>query len=111
MGRDTMASKDSVKLYGRYPLSSIIIYNGATVIHYVLGGIGIILGYGTWIGYLLGSMYLVFSFIDMYVLMPLKVCPDCVYYELGGSVCISGMNVVSRRIAGEGRHKRFPKTS
>ena len=40
------------------------------------------LGYGSWIGYVLGSLYLVFSFIEMYVHMPLRVCRNCVYYKL-----------------------------
>ena len=70
---------DSV--YTRYPLSIILIYNGTTVLHFVLGGTGIILGYNSWIGYLLGSLYLAFSFVEMYVHMPLKVCPNCVYYS------------------------------
>ena len=43
------------------------------------------------------------------VLMPLMVCPNCPYYRMEGSVCISGMNVVSRRIASEGDLKDFPK--
>ena len=103
-----MSSKESAKLYTRYPLSSLLIYNGATVAHYVLGGIGIILGYASWIGYFLGSLYLAFSFIEMYVHMPLKVCPNCVYYKLDNALCISGLNVASRKIAREGNVKAFP---
>jgi len=95
-------------LYTRYPLSSILIYNGATVLHYALGGTGIILGYGWWIGYLLGSIYLVLSFLEMYVHMPLKVCCNCVYYKLDDSLCIAGLNLWSRKIAGEGSVKAFP---
>jgi hypothetical protein len=104
-----MVPKGNVQLYSRYPISSITIYNGATVVHYVLGGIGIMLGYDSWIGYLLGAMYLAFSFMEMYVIMPLKVCPNCVYYGLGDSLCISGLSVISRRIAGRGNMKDFPK--
>jgi hypothetical protein len=77
-------------------------------VHYVLGGIGIILGYGSWIGYLLGPLYLVFAFFEMYVHMPLKVCPNCVYYRLENSLCISGLNLWSRKIAGEGNISSFP---
>jgi hypothetical protein len=95
-------------LYTRYSLSSILIYNGATVAHFVLGGIGIILGYASWIGYLLGLLYLAFSFIEMYLLMPLKVCCNCVYYKLDNSRCISGLNLVSRKIAKEGNVATFP---
>jgi len=74
----------------------------------LLGGIGIILGYNSLIGYILGSLYLAFSFAEMYIHMPLKVCPNCVYYKLDNSICISGLNVVSRKIAKEGDVKNFP---
>ena len=96
------------KLHTRYPLSSVLTYNGTTILHYLLGGVGIILGYNSWMGYLLGSLYLAFSFVEMYVLMPLTVCPNCPYYRLNNSLCISGLNVVSRKIAREGNVKDFP---
>ena len=95
-------------MYTRYPLASILIYNGTTALHFLLGGLGIIIGYNSWIGYLIGLLYLVFSFAEMYVHMPLKVCPNCVYYKLDNSICISGLNVVSRKIAKEGNTKNFP---
>ena len=96
------------KLYKRYPTSSILTYNGTTILHFVLGGIGIFLGYDSLIGYILGSIYLIFAFGEMYVRMPLKVCPNCVYYKLDNSICISGLNLVSRKIANEGNIKLFP---
>jgi len=77
-------------------------------VHYLLGGTGIILGYNSWIGYLIGILYLALSFSEMYVHMPLKVCPNCVYYKLDNSRCISGLNLVSRRVAKEGNIKDFP---
>lgn len=40
--------------YTRYPLINILTYNDATVAHYVLGGTGIIIGYGGWVGPLVG---------------------------------------------------------
>jgi hypothetical protein len=101
-------SPNTAQLYTKYPVSSLIIYNGTTILHYALGGAGIILGYECWIGYFLGSLYLAFSFIEMYVHMPLKVCRNCVYYRLKNSLCISGLNVVSRKIAKEGDVKNFP---
>ena len=64
-------------------------------------------GYDSWIGYFLGSVYLTFSFMEMYVHMPLKVCPNCVYYNLPNSLCISGLNLVSRKVAREGSVKAF----
>jgi len=101
-------SINKVQVYTRYPLSSILTYNGTTIVHYLLGGTGIILGYGSWTGYLIGILYLVFSFAEMYLHMPLKVCPNCVYYKLDNSLCISGLNILSRKIAKEGNVKDFP---
>ncbi len=107
-----MSVKNSAKtnVYTSYPLSSLLIYNGVTVLHYVLGGIGIMLGYNfSWGAYLLGFLYLAFAFVQMYVLMPLMVCPNCVYYKWEDSRCISGLNLVSRRATGEGDVKDFAK--
>jgi len=103
-----MSPDNRVRFYTRYPLSSILLYNGTTVLHFLLGGIGIILGYSYWIGNLVGALYLVFAFLEMYVHMPLKVCPNCVYYKLDNSLCISGLNVMSRKVAREGDIKNFP---
>ena len=95
--------------YSRYPLSSLVIYNGATILHYLLGAAGIIVGYGSsWSAYLLGVSYLLFAFVQMYLIMPLVVCPNCVYYRLKDSRCISGMNVISKKMAKEGDIKDFP---
>ena len=96
-------------LYTRYPFWSFFTYNAITVLHFLLGGVGFILGYGYWLGYVLGAIYLVFSFLEMYLLMPLKVCPNCVYYRLDNSFCISGMDLVSRKITGQGNINDFPK--
>jgi len=97
------------KLYTRYPLSSILIYNGSTILHFLLGGIGIAFGYDSLAGYILGTLYLGFALGEMYVLMPLKVCPNCAYYGLDNSICISGMNVVSRKVSKAGRVTDFPR--
>lgn len=100
------------RAYSRYPLSSILIYNGVTVAHFVLGGLGIIYGYSfSWLGYLFGAVYLAFAFLQMYIVMPLKVCPNCVYYRMENAICVSGLNMVSRKIAKEGDLKRFPDRS
>ncbi|HJW89494.1 MAG TPA: hypothetical protein VJ436_02510 [Anaerolineales bacterium] len=106
-----IAKRTKARHYLRYPLSSVLIYNGSTVLHFLLGGIGIILGYrfSPWVGYSLGILYLVFSFIEMYAIMPLKVCPNCVYYQARDSRCISGLNILSRKIAKEGNLKDFPR--
>ena len=99
------------KLYIRYPLSSVLIYNGSTILHFLLGGIGIALGYNfsLWAGYTFGILYLILSCMEMYVLMPLTVCPTCVYYRAKDSLCISGLNTLSKKIAKEGNPKEFSK--
>ncbi len=99
-------------LHKRYPLFSLLIYNGSTILHFLLGGIGIIYGYNlTTLSTTFGILYLVFAFGEMYVLMPLKVCPSCVYHRLEGGLCVSGLNVVSRKIAKSQRAEEFPKRS
>ena len=104
-------TKTKAELYKRYPLSSIVIYNGATILHFLLGGVGIIVGYNfsAWAGYLFGGLYFVFSFAEMYLLMPLVVCPNCVYFKMEDSLCISGLNIFSRKIGKEGEQGNFPK--
>lgn len=104
---DKTPQQESKKLYTRYPISSVFIYNGTTVAHYVIGSIGIMIGYNSWISIVLGSLYLAFSFLEMYLHMPLKVCPNCVYYKLENSLCISGLNILSRHIAKEGDTNAF----
>lgn len=96
-----MSSQNKAKLYTQYPGSSILIYNGATVFHFALGGLGILLGlsFSPWASQALAIIYLVFAFGEMYLLMPLVVCPNCVYVRRADGRCISGMNIVSRRIA------------
>jgi len=100
---EPISKPQKARLYKRYPVSSILIYNGSTILHFLLGGIGIMVGYyfSSWAGYVFGSLYLVFSSVEMYVLMPLVVCPSCVYYRMEGSLCISGLNLVAKKIARE----------
>lgn len=106
---DNMNLRKKARLHKRYPKSSLLIYNGTTISHFLLGGIGIILGYGfSSLSILFGIIYLVFAFSEMYILMPLKVCPNCVYYRLQDSLCVSGMNIFSRKIAKKGNPKDFP---
>lgn len=103
------AKQEKVNVYTRYPFSSILIYNGTTIFHYLLGGVGLILGYQfIKIGYPVGFLYVAFAFIQMYVIMPLVVCPNCVYFQINNSRCISGLNVLSRKIAKKGNLEDFP---
>ncbi len=68
------------------------------------------LGYNlSWLAYLFGAVYLAFAFAGMYLVMPLTVCPNCVYYGMKDAVCISGLNVISVRIAKKRDIKDFSK--
>ena len=97
------AEGDGPQLYKEYPLASVAAYNGATLAHDALGALGMIVGYGKWpaLGWTLGLAYLVFAVVQMYVLMPLMVCPGCVYRRMDGARCISALNLVSAKIAAE----------
>ncbi len=103
--------KERAELYKRYPTASILIYHGTTILHFVLGGIGIALGYSfaAWAGTLFGALYLVLALAEMYVLMPLAVCPNCVYYRMSESICITGLNGIARRFAKAGDARDFSK--
>ncbi len=97
-------------MYKSYPRTSVLLYNGTTDAHFLLGGLGLLIGYGwTWYAWALGIGYMVVAFLQMYVMMPLVVCPSCVYYRLEDGSCVSGLNRVSRRIAREGDVEDFPK--
>ncbi|MFX1297712.1 MAG: hypothetical protein ACFFD2_23045 [Promethearchaeota archaeon] len=103
-------NKEKAKLYTKFPISSVLIYDSVTTLHYLAGGFGIILGYiFSWIGILFGLIYFLFAFVQMYILMPLWVCPNCVYYRLEDSRCVSGLNKISKKIAKEGNPDDFPK--
>jgi len=99
------------KLYDRYPLSSILTYNGITVLHFLVGGVVLfstVRFFGVW-GGVLGLSYASFSFIEMYVMMPLQVCRNCVYVRLENGMCISGLNVIARKVEKKGDASDFPK--
>lgn len=89
-------------LYTKYPLSSVVLYNGSTILHFLLGGAGIYLSFSSWAGPLLAVIYLVFAFVQMYLIMPLTVCSRCPYYKLENGRCISALNLLSRRITTPG---------
>ena len=103
--------REKAEVYVKYPLSSVLIYNGSTVLHFLLGGIGIALGYNfsPWAGYVFGPLYLLFAFAEMYVVMPLTVSPNCVYWRAKESLCVAGLNILSRKIARQGDLDAFPE--
>ena len=41
--------------------------------------------------------------------MPLTVCPNCVYFLLDNSLCISGLNALSKKITKKGDLNDFSK--
>jgi hypothetical protein len=100
------------ELFSRYPISDLILYDGVTVLHYLFGGLGITLAYSfvRW-SFMLGAVYLLFALFQMYVLMPLMVCPSCVYHRMEDGRCISGLNRISRRSAKEKPLQAFPNRS
>ncbi|MFX0179615.1 MAG: hypothetical protein ACFE78_05455 [Candidatus Hodarchaeota archaeon] len=103
-------SKQRAELYHNYPFFRVFIYEFSTILHYLIGGIGLIIGYTfLWLGYIIGLIYIIFAFLQMYILMPLTVCPNCVYYRMEDSCCVSGLNKVSTKLAKEGNPKDFPK--
>ena len=111
MSKDSeLKTNSKAEIYPKFPFYRVFIYEFTTILHYVLGGFGLIIGYIflTW-GFLIGSIYLVFAFLQMYVLMPLTVCPNCVYYRMENGRCVSGLNKISKRIAKEGNPEDFPK--
>ena len=107
---ETKDSKPKAKLYKKYSFFRVFIYEASTILHYLIGGLGLIIGYAflRW-GYLIGLIYIIFAFLQMYILMPLTVCPNCVYYRMEDSRCVSGLNKLSRKLAKEGNPEDFPK--
>ena len=65
----------------------------------------------SWLGILFGIMYIGFAFGQMYFVMPIAVCPNCVYYRLNNSLCASGMNIFSRKMAKQGDLRNFSNRS
>lgn len=105
-------SKTTVKakLYPKFPFYRVFIYEFSTILHYILGGLGLLIGFSflAW-GSLIGFIYLAFAFLQMYILMPLTVCPNCVYYRMEDGRCVSGLNKISRKLAKEGKPEDFTK--
>jgi hypothetical protein len=100
----------SVAVYRVYPWSSVLLYNGVTLLHFGLGTAGLIVAYDRWpaLALAMGGVYLAFALVQMYVLMPLGVCPSCVYRSMSGARCIAAMNIVSARITGTRPAEEFP---
>ena len=105
---------DTVKKdpYTRYPLLHVLLYNGTTLAHFILGGAGLYLSYeNSWLGTVLALVYLVYAFGQMVVVMPVRVCPNCPYYRMDDARCISALNLLARRIAPRGKPQNFRRRS
>jgi hypothetical protein len=81
----------------RFPLWQVGALNGLTAAQYLVGCAAIVLAYRRFpiVGLPVGLAYLVFAVAQHYVLMPLTVCPGCVYRAVRDGRCPSGLNVVS----------------
>lgn len=99
------------ELYKQYPVITIITYNGTTLLHFIIGGLILFHTNKFWgdFGIAFGSMYIFFSLVEMYVLMPLQVCKNCVYFKLENGICVSGLNLLSRKLTGPGATSVFSK--
>lgn len=99
---------EQTSVYERYPGSIVLLFNGTTMFYYLLGGFGIMLGYNfSWVGNILGYLYFIFSFGQMYLILPFFVCRNCIYVHRDESRCMSGLNVLSRRFAKPGNQRNF----
>ncbi len=98
-------------LYKKYPLRSVVVYNGSTVLHFLLGSVIISLS-GSFLGgsgFIFAAAYCAGALIQMYLFMPALVCRNCVYFRLDGSRCVSGLNILAKRFLKEGTTTDFPK--
>jgi hypothetical protein len=86
--------------FRRYPLWRVLCLNGLTLGQYVVGCAAILVAYRGYpiLGWPIGLAYLVFAVVQLYVLMPLVVCPGCVYRTVRDGRCASGLNLVSARL-------------
>jgi hypothetical protein len=98
------------KTLTHYPSSYIFLYNSSTILHFFLGAFALVIGYDfLWFKYLFGLFFLLFAFINMYIIMPLVVCPHCPYFSLEKSLCVSGLNIIANLITTKGNVKCFVK--
>lgn len=86
--------------FRRYPLRWVLGLNALTVAHYLVGCGAILIAYRGYpiVGWPVGLAYFVFAVVQLYVLMPLVVCPGCVYRTVRGGRCASGLNLISARL-------------
>jgi hypothetical protein len=68
-------------------------------VHYVTGTAAILFAYWRFpfLGWPVALAYFAFAVVQLYVLMPLIVCPSCVYRTIEDGRCASGLNLLSAR--------------
>ena len=96
-------------VYDRYPASSVALYNGVTLLHFGVAAAGLVVAFWRWpaLGWVLGAVYLAFALVQMYLIMPLVVCPRCVYRTMSDARCVSGLNLLSPRFRRPLLHDEF----
>jgi hypothetical protein len=100
-GLSEVADADrKLRSFRRYPAWRVLIVNVLTLAHYPAGASAIVFAYPTHplLGWPIGLAYFVYATAQLYVLMPLLVCPGCVYRSIQGGRCASGLNVISARL-------------
>jgi hypothetical protein len=86
--------------FRRYPLWRVLLTNGLTFVHYIAGASAIVVAYPNHpiLGWPIGLAYFVYAVVQLYVLMPLVVCPGCVYASIPGGRCSSGLSLIAARL-------------
>lgn len=97
---DAAAEAPSSVSFRRYPLWRVLGLNALTITHYAVGCAAVALAYPSFplLGLPLAAAYLVYALVQLYVLMPLVVCPGCVYRTIRDGRCATGLNVLSARL-------------
>jgi hypothetical protein len=95
------AEAPSSGLFRRYSLWRVLGLNGITLLHYAVGCAAIALSYRRYpiVGWPVALAYFVFAVVQLYILMPLVVCPACVYSSIRDGRCANGLNVISARLS------------
>ena len=98
---DVATGAPKSRSFRRYPLWRVLLTNGLTFVHYVVGASAIVFAYPNYpiLGWPIGLAYFVYAAVQLYVLMPLVVCPSCVYRGIQGGRCPSGLNLISARLS------------
>ena len=98
-GAPPFASPDT-ESWRHYPLWRVICRNGLTLGHYCLGCAVILVAYRAYpiVGWPVGLSYVAFAVAQRYLLMPLVVCPDCVYQSLAAARRASGLKTTPARL-------------